>query len=105
MRQPRHHNGIFVCGLNLPSRSSAGDATARELTMSKAMNQTTAGRIFLGVLILVAPASLYFVNAIAGWAVLALVAGALVARKRDSHSSGCEPGVSSAHDPSAVSNA
>ena len=99
------HNGIFVCGLNLPSRPSACDATARELTMDAAMNQTTAGQIFFGVLILVAPAALYFVNAIAGWAVVALVAGTLVARKRGSRSTACAPGMSSATDSSAVLNA
>ena len=73
--------------------------------MAAAMKQTTAGRIFLGFLILVAPAALAFVHPIAGWTVLALVAGTLVARKRGSRSNACEPGGSSATDSSAVLNA
>ena len=70
-----------------------------------AMKQTTAVRIFLGLLILVAPAALSLVHPIAGWAVLALVAGTLVAKKRGSRPTACEPGVSSATDSSAVLNA
>jgi hypothetical protein len=99
------HNGIFVSGLNLPFGTSACEATAQELTIGAAMKQTTGGRIFLGLLILVAPAALSLVHPIAGWAVLALVAGTLVARKRGSRSTACEPGVSSATDSSAVLNA
>jgi hypothetical protein len=48
------------------------------------MKESTRLRLFFGFLILVGPAALYFVSAVAGWAVLALVAGTLVSRKRRS---------------------
>ena len=69
------------------------------------MKQTTAGRILLGLLISVAPAALSLIHPIAGWAVLALVAGTLVARKRGARATACAPGVASATDSSAVLNA
>ena len=99
------HNGIFLSGLNLPFGTVCvrGDGPAIDIGM--AMTQTTAGRIFLGLLILVAPAALSLVHPIAGWAVLALVAGTLVAKKRGSRSTACEPGASSATDSSTVLNA